>query len=363
MRRRVVGVLLCAFAMGALACGRKTVEAKPVVRPVKILEIRGARSSETREYPGTIAATHRAELAFEVPGRIVALPVKEGMQVEQGQVLARLDARDYQARLDSERADLENARVEYERAQTLYREGVLAKAELDRRRAAFQVADAAEREARKAFEETRLRAPFTGQVARRLVDRFQNVQAKQPILLLQDQNALEVKVAIPERDLATGRGRSPDAEEANRRLHARVVITSLPDRSFPARITELATAADPTTRTFQATLTFQPPAAVGIHPGMTAKVVVDVSRHGPAGRAIEIPAQAALADETGTAYVWRIDPSSMEAHRLPVVLGALSGSNVAVTSGLEPGDWIAVSGVHELREGMKVRRYESSAGT
>ena len=58
-----------------------------------------------------------------------------------------------------------------------------------------------------------------------------------------------------------------------------------------------------------------------------------------------------MADEQGKAYVWKVDPTSMQVSRSAVELGALSGESITVTTGLASGDWIAVSGVHKLREG------------
>jgi len=72
-----------------------------------------------------------------------------------------------------------------------------------------------------------------------------------------------------------------------------------------------------------------------------------------------IPVQAARGNEEGDSYVWSVDPDTMEVHRSPVTLGAVAGSMVRVLGGLEDGDEIATSGVGELREGMRVRRFGS----
>ena len=140
------------------------------------------------------------------------------------------------------------------------------------------------------------------------------------------------------------------------RTKPEVRISSIPDRSFPARIQEFATTADPTTRTYQATFAFENPADVTIFPGMTAKVTLHISGLEGSGGGFAIPAKAALADEKGDAFVWVVDPAAMTVHRRPVTLGEMSGSTVAVQDGLASGDQVAISGVHQLREGMVVRR-------
>ena len=76
------------------------------------------------------------------------------------------------------------------------------------------------------------------------------------------------------------------------------------------------------------------------------------------GAALSVPAVATLADDAGDAYVWVLDESTMTVSRRSVRLGELSGSQVLITDGLSPGDQIAASGVHHLRDGMKVRRLD-----
>ncbi len=349
---------LCVSLIAAGCSEKEPVEEKPVARPVKLLTIGGSDSEPWVEYPGTIKAAQSADMGFEVPGRIIARKVKEGERVKEGTVLARLDDRDYVARLDTAKANLRKAQADYRRGQSIYAEdpGAISKERLDGYRRAVEVYEAKLREAQKAVEDTVLRAPFDGVMARKLVDDFANVNAKDPVLVFQDDSHLEIQVNIPERDV-TGEKRHETDEEVTARLEPEVVVTSLPDRSFPAQVKEITTETDPVTRTFQATLTFDNPKNVAIFPGMTAKVRIKSLRTRRASNRIAIPVNAAVADAKGNAYVWLVDPSSMTVHRRPVELGELSGSDVGVKSGLSIGDQIAVSGVHQLREGMAVREF------
>ena len=68
-----------------------------------------------------------------------------------------------------------------------------------------------------------------------------------------------------------------------------------------------------------------------------------------------VPSGAVVADEQGKAYVWRVDPGTMQVSREQVALGPMGQSEVRILSGLEPGERIAISGVHYLSEGMLVR--------
>ena len=356
LRLRASWIALLVVVSSAASCGGKPAEEKPLVQPVKMLTLGARDAGAEREYPGTVSAAQRADMAFEVPGRIVELPVNEGQKVAEGAVLARLDARDYQARLDSAKAVLRKAQADYRRSQNLYREdpGAIALTTLDSDRRGVEVAEAQSREAQKALEDATLRAPFAGVVGRKLVDDFANVQAKQPVLILQDTSHLEIVVSVPERDFVTGRP-SQNLQEATQALQPRVQIPSRPSHTFAARFKEVAATADPKTRTFAATLIFDNPDALTILPGMTAKVVV---RAAATGAGISVPVNATRADENGKAYVWIVAPDSMTVKRRAVELGPITRDAVEVKSGLAAGDTIAVSGIDELREGMTVRRFE-----
>jgi RND family efflux transporter MFP subunit len=182
------------------------------------------------------------------------------------------------------------------------------------------------------------------------------VQAQQPIVLLQDDSILEIKANIPERDLATEADQA-SAVELSHRLNARVSITAIPGRSFPAELTEIATAADPTTRTFEVTFSFNPDTDVRILPGMTARITVDQpTKEASSAEGFVIPANATAFDDEGNSFVWRIDTSSMLVEAVQVELSVMQGAQITVFGGLTDGDLIAVSGVHQLREGTQVRR-------
>lgn len=354
-RSTLLTVLVVTFTV--LFCGgceQPPPEQAPVVRPVKILTVEAAGSAGEREYPATIKATQQADMGFEVPGRIEEFLVKEGQLVNKGELLARLDDRDYQAELEKARANQRKALADLNRSLSIYRQdkGAISKGTIESDRRSKEVADAALQQAEKAVEDTMLRAPFDGYVARKLVEDFANVQAKEPVLILQDVSQLEVEVSVPERDMVSGAGTS-SVEEITAKTQPEVSITSIPERSFPARVKELATTADPSTRTFQIRLVFDPPDDVSILPGMTARVRAQAVRE--AG--IRIPASAVAGDAEYQPMVWKVDPASMTVSRVAVQLGALHGDEVEISSGLQDGDLIALSGLRFLQEGMQVRRY------
>ncbi len=352
MRRGLVLVMLPALLLG---CGGEAPEQALVARPIKMLAVGLGSSGGSLEYPGSVSPVQEALMSFEVDGRIIDLPVVEGQRVTRGTILGRLDPSDYTARRNADLATRNAALADYERYQDLYASDAVSLQDLEVSRRNYEVAQATLAISEKAVNDTRLRALFTGVVARTLVEQFENVRAKQPVLSLQDPSGLEMKIAVPERDLVLA-GVGLTLEQRSARGRPEVEIAALPGRRYPGRVTEFATAADPVTRTFEATIRFEPPTDVDILPGMTGRVVLEPDLSAGSDVRFWIPVAAVLVDDEGTSFVWIVDDGTMTVRRAPVTLGALSGGDTEILSGLDLGDAIAVSGVHQLREGMAVRR-------
>lgn len=354
MKRATLALTAALVALAAFGCEQPVVETVEVVRPVKMMTLGTETGGGTLEFPGSIEALLTSSSAFEVPGLIIELPVQEGEPVDEGQLLARLDPRDFEAERDAVLARRNVAWADYQRYQSLYAADAASLQELELARRSYEVGDANLRIADKAVEDTFLRAPFSGIVARRLVDDFENVQAKEAIVTLQDDSVLEVKVDIPESDaLLAPRG---SIGERNEQAEFFVVVSSIRDRSFPATLTEFATTADPVTRSFEVTFQFEPPDDVTLRPGMTAKIVAQL--RADQATAFSIPSVALVGAEGGGAYVWVIDTGAMTASRREVQVGEMSGDTVQILSGLQGGDTIAISGARSLSQGMQVRRLE-----
>jgi RND family efflux transporter MFP subunit len=351
--RKSLATLTSILILLAAGCAKEPEAKAEVARPVKVVTVSDEGPGRTLEYPGTVTAAQTEEVAFEVPGKITEIPVEEGQRVEVGTVLARIDDRDYVANVDAAKAKLEQTQGQAERYEQLFKDGVVSEAERDLHKRLYDTAAAETRVIEKALEDTVLRAAFPGRVARKLVSDFKTVQAKEPILVLQDDSSLEVKIDIPEQDAILA---APDLsiEERNQRARIEIFLSALPGQSIPAVMKEFATTADEITRTFQVTVTFDPPEGLSVLSGMTARVVAHLLQGQDA--AIRVPANATTVDDDGNAYVWIVDPSSMRVRRQTVTLGEFSGADVAIQDGLESGDLIAASGVSRLREGMQVRR-------
>jgi len=360
-RGLVVAPFVLAFAMLVSCKEEAAVEPEPTPRPIKIYRLEGQQGTTRPDFPGRIKAIKVVELAFEVEGRIIDWNVEEGQRVKKGQILSRLDPRDYQAQVEASRARLRLADAEYRRESKLFASGSGTQRDLDVATRSRDVSRAELRITQKALEDTRLRATFDGVIARKLVTDFRNVAAREPVLLLQDESVMEVVVDVPERDLA-GTQKRTNFEEFNAQAKPVVELSALPGRQFPVILTELATAADPNTRTFRATFSMKKPEGVGVLAGMTAKLVLTGLRTTGADDFL-LPVEAVLADSEEKPYVWLVDQESMTVSKLPVQVGEITGGRIVVKEGLEGGQAIAMSGVQLLDEGMAVTELKESDET
>jgi RND family efflux transporter MFP subunit len=373
MSATLLGLLMLLFFP---SCGGKEEkEVKPeVVRPVKMMTVTSSTDALQLRFPGIVRAAKRADLAFQVEGTLRQLPVDEGQEVKEGQLIAQLDQRDFENNLRNARgqlakakAALESAQSEYDRILRIQKQDPGAASEsmvvkrreaVDRSKAEIDSAQAAVDTARDKLDYTILRAPFGGVVSKRYVDNFQEVRAKQAIVSLDDISFLEILVDLPE--IVVASIKDSDKETGSEAL-AHAEFAAAPGKEYPLKVKEFSTRADPKTQTYQVVFRMERPKDVLILPGMTATVVGET----PAGREQEgffvVPAIAVFADDQGKSNVWVVDRGKMTVARRRVTTGNLTGeAGIQITEGLNSGEMIAVSGVSQLREDMKVKPFDGT---
>lgn len=363
--RNHAGVLLTAGALVlATSCGGESkIDHAEVARPAKIFTVGDPAAGAARVFPGQVRAARRVPLAFRVGGPVTDVLVNKGQRVAEGDLLARIDPRDYlvqvknlEAQLASAEAQHKQAMDEYQRVRGLYQHDNASRSDFDRARASVDVGQAqveateqALQAARLARSDTDLRAPFDGVVADRLVDSYQVVAAGLPVLLFQDMRGVEVGINVPERQVAALIHKDP------RRILVR--FDALPREEFSAHVREFATEADPETQTFLVTLRLDDAPPTDLLSGMTASVSWFTANGNDAGAAIAVPLACILNDESGDTYVWRVGDDS-RVSRTAVVAGSMIDDGVEILSGLAPGDRILAAGVHFVTEGQLVRPME-----
>ncbi len=356
--------IILAASLGSLllsGCGRQAEVPPPQSRPVKVFTVEGPGSEAIRNFPGSVRASERADLSFRVGGVLQEMLVREGEDVEQGQILARLDPTDFKITLEDRQASFDNAERNYIRAQELIKDGNISKFDFDRMEAEFRSTRAALTQARQDLEYTELRAPFTGTLGRREVDNFEEVVPMQTIFRFQNVANVDLLIDLPEslvRSLAPSqRNRETlPGSEIEQRVPSYATFEGRPNFRFDLMLKEVATKADAQTQTFRVTLTMPQPEEFQVLPGMTANVEVDFSRIMAADYSKWVPITAVQANGELDAVVWKIDPDTMTVNSHPVKIGRMSGRRIEVTDGLDGGEEIVTVGAPYLSEGMRVTR-------
>ncbi|MCG7984543.1 MAG: efflux RND transporter periplasmic adaptor subunit [Candidatus Thiodiazotropha lotti] len=350
--RAVFGLALVCLSLSGCSEPPATIQTDSV-RPVKSFLIETTASGAIRTFPARIDAGRKAELAFRVSGVLKEVAVKEGDQVQTGQQVASLDPTDLQLVYNDRKANYDKANRNFTRAKELIKKGNISKMDFDKLEADFKSSIASLKAAQQDLNYTKLTAPFNGTIARLNIENFEEVQAKQSILVLQDISELEVKFDVPESLL---RGlTSEDRESAKDDVSVSVSFADIPGSSFPLSFREITTQADAKTQTFQITYTMQRLESANILPGMTAKVTVDFSKFDSGSSIFTVPASAIVGDYKLDPQAWVIEAESMTVQPRTVKVGRLSGENIEVSEGLMPGDRIVTAGTPFLVEGMKVR--------
>lgn len=350
-RKSRFAVLFGAAAL-LVSCSGGGDEEPEAVRPAKLFVVQDSKNRLDVSFPAIIEASQSSMMAFQVSGRVDSFPVREGQRVRRGAVIARLGQRRYRNAVNAAQADYANAQSEYQSAEALLREDAIAKITVDQRRAKRDVARAKLNSARQDLSDTILRAPYSGMVAIKHVAQYANVQPGADIVTLQSTGTVEASVSIPA-SMMQNLARKPSSETY-------VVLSAAPDLKIPGHFRSITTQADTQSQTFQVKFAFNPPPGITVLPGMTGTVIGSrdlVSDDGGAGR-ITIPIGAVMSDGK-TRYVWIVDTKTMAVKKgnVQVEKGDV-GDELAISSGLKPGETIVSAGGAYLHDGMKIRRYK-----
>lgn len=338
-------------------------EKEELIREVKSIVIADPSLMRSRPFPGITRAEERVNLAFRVSGPLIEIPVSVGDEVMKGEVIARIDPRDFEvslqnakAQLGKAKAALEFAESDFERADRIQKKdpGAISQSMVDQKReeknrltaevlAAEALVDSASDQLRYAL----LKAPFDGRIVAKYFDNFEFIRAEQSVVRILDLTRVEMTVDIPEHLISY-------VSNADQVL---VNLDVFPGKELEASVKEIGREASTVTRTYPVTLLLSPHDGIKILAGMSgeARFKGDLGEDSKQ-LAMIIPAQSIFTD-TGNkkTYVFVIEPKTSQTIKREVELGYLTSEGVQILSGLKPGERIATAGVNYLKDQQKVR--------
>jgi RND family efflux transporter MFP subunit len=348
MQKLTYFILLLISSALLVACEEPPQPVVAASRPVKTMVIGGQSTGDIRSFPAEVDAIQKADISFRVSGRIQKIHVKEGDQVIKGQLLAELDPTDFEITLKDRKASYNTAKANYERAKDLVGKGAISKVDHDNIRAKYHTAKANLDKAEQDLIYTKLKADFDGYIAKRYVENFEEVVLSKKIFSLEDVSSLKIIIDVPENlMIAIDKSRG-----GNRVLYAK--FDTIKNKQFPLKFREVSTKADPTTKTFQVTMTMEPPKNYNILPGMTGTVFVEMSpTETLSDTAVTLPVSAVVPNNKKQATVWIVDENSMTVKPKQVTTGLMTGDSIQV-NGLNQGERVVTAGASLLRNNMKV---------
>ncbi len=296
---------------------------------------------------GTVVAVRGVTVSADLPGMVESISFDSGRTVREGEVLVRLDTRQERAQLAAAEAQLELARLNLDRGRGLRDQGVIAQADFDRVNAENSQAQARVGEIRATIERKTIRAPFTGMLGIRQVNLGQYLGGGAPIVPLQAIDPVYVNFSVPQQQV----GRLRTGGEV------RLSAEGDSGGEFGGRITAVDSVVDESTRNVQVQATVPNPGG-RLHPGMFVETRVLL---GVAQAVVSLPASAISYAPFGDSVFVVADVQGPKGQTYRgvrqqfVKLGPARGDQVAVLSGVKPGEEVVSSGAFKLRNGAAVK--------
>jgi RND family efflux transporter MFP subunit len=341
--------LVSLLSLLLVACGDEVdLAEKDILRPVRVMQIGEADNLNGRQFSAVIEAEKQAQLSFGIAGKVEIFDIVESQPVKQGDVLAQMDATDVKITLIRKQADYDKANANYKRGKILVKSGTISRSDFDQLKASYFSADSQLKASQQNLKYTKIVAPFDGIIVERFVKEFEEVNAKQPIVELQDLSNLLIKINVSEKVMQ--KSRRPDGE---RSFH--VQFDNYKDKKFPVKLKEAVTRADEVSQTFEVTFALPTTKDIQLLPGMTGLLIVEQSAK--SGSEIFIPANTVLSDGQGR-YVFLLDVDTQNVgrvKRINIKVDELTANGLKIHSGLNQGDLLITAGMTQLTDGMKVK--------
>jgi RND family efflux transporter MFP subunit len=363
MKKNILIFILALFFSVFYACGEKKETEKKVeskrLRPVKAVEVIIPENGTIKFFSGITKASVSSKLSFKVSGTISDVYVDKGDKVEKGSLVAELDPKDFELKLEEALASLERAEAGFENAQSIYKrttalyeKGHASAKDADDARAAYISASAMVRASQKqaelvkrSLEYTKLFSPMDCRVGSVHAEQNENISAGMPVVVLNCGNRFEVNIQVPSLFL----------DKLDKSKPVSVKIDSLENKEFKGRIKEIGSSPDALNTSYPVTIALEKEVDK-IMTGMSALVGIE-SRFENRDLFPVLPPVCVGEDSKGN-FIWKILPEDKNTgiiKKAYIETGNFAGSKITVKKGVEKGELVVCAGINQVYEGLKVR--------
>ena len=334
--KKFFNVLLVVGALAAVSCGSKSTKGVEATAEVEIPNVEvatvAARDVEQQVlFTGNVEAEAVNNIAPQAPRRINEISFDVGDHVKKGDLLVSLD----NSALVQAKAQMENAKIEYERTEELYKIGGASKSEYDARRLQYEVGKATYENL---LENTTLIAPISGIVTARNYDKG-DMAGGLPILVIEQIRPVKIMINISEALFA----------KVRKGMKVSITLEAYGDEKFEGSISRIYPTINNTTRTFQAEVTI-PNNDERVRPGMFARVTLPYEKN---NRVVAPDRAVNKLMDSGDRYVYVLEADGTVRYA-KVTLGRRLDTEWEILSGLESGQTVVVKGAVALTNGCKV---------
>ena len=350
--KKCIFLTLTYFGMLAVISCQQKNKVQNDEQTVDVTVVKDINEVAATTFTGKTKSASEVNLAFRVAGQIERVLVKEGDYVQKGQVVAIMDARDYQVQLAATQAEYEQVKADAERVMALYAEGNTTASNNDKARYGLQQITQKLANHQNQLADTRLRSTISGYVQTKFHESGETVSAGMPVVGVFGSGDTEVEINISASDFAN--------IDKFTSFGCRFDVTG--NETFPLTIGRVSQEAN-TSQLYTVRLKFT--GAIDhkkITPGMTTMVYAEVSGNDASG-IVSVPASAVL-NEPGKTLVYIYDEKSgVVKSRAVTVTSIQRDGTMQVENGLKSGETIVVSGVHHVKDGQKVKILEKPSAS
>lgn len=326
-------LLLCA------GCSDKAPKTEPNEIAVRVINVGSQSGANATEYVGVVNSSVQADLGFQVPGQVKSVFVTEGQTVSKGQLLAELECENLISSHEAAQSSLRQAQDGYNRLKALYENGSLPEVKLVEIQTQLAQAKSTADIAAKNLKEARLTAPFDGVITGKSIELGENVVPATKKLTLSKLKPLEVKISIPENEIAS-------VMTGDKCV---VSVSAVGGQEMAGRITEKNVIANRLSHTYEVKLKFSEEPQ-NVMPGMVCNVKLYKDEN---KAAVTLPAKVIQMDATNNHFVWCVEDGI--AKRQQITVGKLMPSGIEILTGIEAESQVISDGNHKVCEGTKVK--------
>ena len=286
---------------------------------------------------GVINANNDVNVISEAQGLVTEAKVKVGDYVKAGTVLFQIDDVIMQSNLASAEINYLKAKRDFERSETLYQENSISAAQLDLARLQMKAAESKLTLAKKQLNDTKIKAPISGTINKRMVDHGTMVNPGTPVANIVDVSTLKVLLNVSEKD----------AFQIKAGEQSEITTDVYPGIKFYGKIDNIASKSDEA-HTYPVEVKLSNSSTHPLKAGMFARVVF----YGQSSEeSLAIPRES-LVGSIKDAYVYTIENKIAKLKN--IVIGKTSSDFLQVLSGLKENDIVVVNGQNNLSDNSKV---------